>query len=257
MQIRHEKLMKKLKATSFEHDLLRLVMRYRPGNCAPGDAGAPITEQQQCTLPSALKDYLFYELGIQQERFASPLNAHPACTKYYSLFKDDYMFGAQGNAYSRKWTGASLAVPDFDQHSAQQAVKWAVYSAKCNFKKPTFTLLFLPSYSDSRDGSSSALYMHWVDRHPECCRSLLLIPSSRMLLEPPGNSPHANSSKLKWNTMVLAVGNEAGFQQHLPFWEQEPWDAFRQRMEEMFPNAYERGQPAQPLKWRWGTQNLT
>jgi hypothetical protein len=131
-----------------------------------------------------------------------------------------------------------------------------VYSAKCNFNKPTFTLLFLPSYSDSRDGSSSALYMQWVDRHPECCRSLLVIPSSRMLLESPGNSPHANFSKLKWNTMVLAVGNEAGFRQHLPFWEHEPWDAFRQRMEEIFPDAHERGQPTQPLKWRKGTQNL-
>jgi ribonuclease HI len=255
MQRRLTKLMKKLKATSFEQDLMRLVTRYRPGNCTPGSSGVPITEQQQCTLPPALKDYLFYELGIKQERFASPLNAHPACTKYYSLFKEDYMFGAQGNAYSTKWTGASLAVPDFDHYSAEQAVKWAVYSAKCNVKKPTFTMLFLPSFSDSRDGSSCAQYMHWVDRHPECCRRLLIIPSSRMLLQPPGNKPHAHPSKLKWNTMVLAVGNKAGFRQCLPFWEQEQWDTFKERMGQIFPNAHENGQPAQPLKWRRGTDN--
>ena len=249
MQSKHAKFMRRLGSTTYEQDVLKLVTRYTPGNSMPGHGDKTITEKQQCTLPPALKDYLFYELGCKHERFASPLNAHPACTKYYSLFKEDRMFGAQGNAYSSKWTGASVAVPDFDHAAAEQAVKWAVYSAKATRQKPTFTLLFLPSYSDAQDGYSGAPYMHWVYRHPECCRRLLLIPSSRMELQPPGNKPHGPPSRLKWNTIVLAVGNVAGFQKHLPFWEQEPWDTFKRRMTEIFPHRDSKRHPLQHLRW--------
>eukprot|EP00882_Tetradesmus_deserticola_P000535 GHRQ01000587.1.p1 GENE.GHRQ01000587.1~~GHRQ01000587.1.p1 ORF type:complete len:2327 (+),score=302.27 GHRQ01000587.1:5202-12182(+) len=249
MQSKHTKFMRRLKSTSFEQDVLKLVTRYAPGNRVPGHDSKTITDKQQCTLPSPLKDFLFYELGCKHERFASPLNVHAACTKYYSLFKEDRMFGAQGNAYSRKWTGPSIAVPDFDHDAAEQAVKWAVYSAKATSQKPTFTLLFLPSYSDSQEGYSGAPYMHWVHRHPECCRRLLVIPSSRMELQPPGNRPLAPDSKLKWNTIVLAVGNVQGFQQYLPFWEQEAWEKIKQRMRELFPNADAKGHPLQRLRW--------
>lgn len=167
MQRHHRKLMSKLGSTTYEQDLVKLVTRYAPGNCMPGNGGKTISEKQQCTLPAALKDYLFYELGCKQERFASPLNVHPACSKYYSAFKEDCMFGAQGSAYSSKWTGPSVAVPDFDQDAATQAVQWAVYSAKATHTKPTLTLLFLPSFSDSKAGYSNAPYMHWVHRHPD------------------------------------------------------------------------------------------
>lgn len=46
-------------------------------------------------------------LSMTIERFASPLNFNPIMTCYFSMHAMDALFGANFDAYSVKWTGAS------------------------------------------------------------------------------------------------------------------------------------------------------
>ena len=53
-------------------------------------------------------------LSLTTERFASPLNFNPAMTAYFSLYKEDQLFGANHNAFSARWTGASQCNPEYE-----------------------------------------------------------------------------------------------------------------------------------------------
>jgi hypothetical protein len=46
------------------------------------------------------------------ETFASPLNFNPNMTCYFSMYAEDALFGANFDAYSMKWTGASQVNPE-------------------------------------------------------------------------------------------------------------------------------------------------
>jgi len=234
----HPNLFHKLDGGSFEEELYRLLMRYTPGNVIDG---TKISTRAQQALPAPLHNMLHTLIGSTTERLASPLNVAGPTSAYWSLHERDRLFGANWNAYSVQWTGASVAVPDHtDSTAAVQAIKWAHQSA-IHTSVPTLTLLVLPAYGSS---GTEGGYMRWLQQHPCHCRHLLCLPKSSINWQLPANSLHEKKSRGKYNVNVIAVGNETGFTTHLPFWT----PGWRERLQGSLRDALKQNQAAKKRK---------
>ena len=96
-------------------------------------------------------------LNLTIERFASPLNFNCMMESFYSLYKEDECFGANHNAFSRLWVGASQCNPEYEHGDMEKAVRWALVSA-IEADQPSLTAFVLPWWPDSA-------YFKWMD-HP-------------------------------------------------------------------------------------------
>ena len=68
----------------------------------------------QCTVPDKYVQAISGGLGAATELFTSPSQFNPMHADYYSMCKEDQLFGANNDAYSSKWTGSSHAHPIHD-----------------------------------------------------------------------------------------------------------------------------------------------
>eukprot|EP00775_Hariotina_reticulata_P006095 gene6095-biopygen7890 len=221
----HDKLFSKLNGGSFEEELYSLVMRYSPGNIIHD---IKISTRGQQALPQALHDLLHNLIGSSTERLASPLNVAPSTAAYWSLHDRDRLFGANWNAYSVKWTGTSVVVPDHtDSTAITHAMQWAQQSAR-TAATPTLTLLVLPAYGKS---GSEGGYMKWLKLHPHHCKHLLCLPKSSVKWALPANALHEKAVAGKYNINVIAVGNAEGFRTHLPYWTEGWRDQLKVRVQ--------------------------
>eukprot|EP00775_Hariotina_reticulata_P006532 gene6532-biopygen8330 len=221
----HDKLFSKLNGGSFEEELYSLVMRYSPGNIIHD---IKISTRGQQALPQALHDLLHNLIGSSTERLASPLNVAPSTAAYWSLHDRDRLFGANWNAYSVKWTGTSVVVPDHtDSTAITHAMQWAQQSAR-TAATPTLTLLVLPAYGKS---GSEGGYMKWLKLHPHHCKHLLCLPKSSVKWALPANALHEKAAAGKYNINVIAVGNAEGFRTHLPYWTEGWRDQLKVRVQ--------------------------
>jgi hypothetical protein len=144
----------------------------------------------------------------------------------------DQLFGANFDAYKCAWTGCSIAVPDFDQHAAARATKWAIRSA-LSTDIPTVTILLVPTYcADNED----AAHMRLVNLHRQCCRMLFKAPGKLVDLQPPGNAPLMGTKTMHWRLHAIAIGNAAGFEQHLPLSDHEWHTRFREAITNALPH---------------------
>ena len=109
----------------YVHEVAKLTLR-----CQAGQGKGADKLPDQSGLPDEYMDALIQSLDIQCERFASPLNLNPAVKQYYSLHEQDRVFGANADAYSTKWEGASEANPPHDAEAMEKAVRWAIFSAE-------------------------------------------------------------------------------------------------------------------------------
>ena len=82
------------------------------------------------------------------ERFASPLNFNPRHPTYFSMYKEDQVFGATENAYSQKWHGSSQANPEYEAADMEKAVRWALVSAQ-DPAQPSLTAFILPDWGST------------------------------------------------------------------------------------------------------------
>ena len=146
-------LMSTLGATCFEHEVALLMNRYK---ITKEDDVVKANELRRST-PDVYMQAFKDGLGIQCERFASPLDFNPEMQQYYSLHDRDKVFGANTDAYSTKWHGASQAYPPWTPDGMDKAMKWAILSAQQS-SEATLTLLMLPE-----DKGSS--YCKWT-LHP-------------------------------------------------------------------------------------------
>ena len=149
---------------------------------------------------------------LSQERFASPLNYHPGMTKHWSAFERDQLFGAMHDAYKCRWTGHSVANPEYDSKEMYKAVSWAVHSAE-NTGTPSVTVFVLPAWTE---GSNTA-YMKWVRKMPQTCKVLATIPrrSFKFIQQPQATTvglPPEDTGHPKWDINILLVGNKRGFE---------------------------------------------
>jgi hypothetical protein len=229
MQQQHPEVMKRLEAGTFAEELHKLMCRYNEGAvCSMKQGRYTIETKHQRAMPSTLREALQQVVGCDKERLASPLSVHPGTTAYWSVHKQDQVFGARYDAYNVQWTGASIASPDLTEQQANKAMMWAIQSAT-QTDQPTLTMLLLPTYAKSGD---STAHIRWIKTHPGYCKHLMTLPKSLVKLEPPPTTRHQPAKHLKWNTQMIAVGNTAGFEKYLPYWKETPegltWrDAFK------------------------------
>lgn len=89
----------------FVQEVAKLLHRYplKNGNNAKDLHGAKRT----WSIDSNYMEMFAGGLNVGIERFALPLDFNPQSTTYYSLHEQDRVFGANVNAYSKKWRGSS------------------------------------------------------------------------------------------------------------------------------------------------------
>ena len=91
---------------TFPHELGRLLLRYRTGRKV--DGGKKVKMSNHWTTDGRLLvGGLCAAYGIQQERFASPLNYNLSLNNYWSAYKRDRLFGAHYDAFSTRFTGCA------------------------------------------------------------------------------------------------------------------------------------------------------
>ncbi len=75
------------------------------------------------------------------------------------MYAEDALFGANFDAYSMKWTGASQVNPEYQAVAMEKAMRWAILSAE-EATEPVLTTFALPWWHDK--GSS---YARWLSHH--------------------------------------------------------------------------------------------
>ena len=202
----------KLQPRSFPEEVAALLRRYKEGTPIPGTK-RKVDLKNHWATPSGVYQMLQEAIPqLSQERFASPLNYHPGMTKYWSAFERDQLFGAMHDAYKCRWTGHSVANPEYDSKEMYKAVSWAVHSAE-NTGTPSVTVFVLPAWTE---GSNTA-YMKWVRKLPQTCKVLATIPrrSFKFIQQPQATTvglPPEDTGHPKWDINILLVGNKRGFE---------------------------------------------
>ncbi|DBB03223.1 TPA: hypothetical protein ACH3X1_013292 [Trebouxia sp. C0004] len=59
-----------------------------------------------------------------------PLNFNPDLKCYFNMYVADALFGANLDAYSVTWTGASQVNPEYEAVVMEKAMRWAILSAE-------------------------------------------------------------------------------------------------------------------------------
>jgi len=72
------------------------------------------------------------------------------------MYAEDTLFGANFDAYSVKWTGASQVNPEYEAVAMEKVMRWATLSAE-EATEPVLTTFVLPWWDDK--GSS---YARWL-----------------------------------------------------------------------------------------------
>ena len=140
---------------------MQLLCRYIMGN-TQGNRETRL--RQEWNTPEDFMEALTQGLSLTTKRFASPLTFSPYLTSCYSFYQEDQLFGANHNAYSTNWTGASQATPETGSAAADKAVRWAIASAQQS-QEPGLTALTLPL-----QGPTGTAYAKRL-AHPWCMRS--------------------------------------------------------------------------------------
>jgi hypothetical protein len=224
MQDKFPETMERLQAGTFEEELRRVCIRYKQ------DGNTTAEKARYWSIPEELKHALMSGIKAVSERFSSPLTAHMCDAGYWTAHARDQVFGARFNAYSSRWTGSSLAVPEFTAEAATRAVDWAIQSAlNAREDDPTLTLLLLPTYFSKDDDTT---YMQLVRRNPAQCLPIGTFFRDAIELMPPANMPFAEPMSLKWKFRLIAVGNKAGYDKFLPRQDSEWLKNFQSQVEE-------------------------
>ena len=114
-------------SADFAEAFNNLLARYKDGFEA--SAGNKTKLCNHWATPDVYMLALEQGLNIHTERFASPLIYTPHLQAYFSRYSDDKLFGANLDAFSCKWAGASQASPKYEAGDMNMAVKWAIDSA--------------------------------------------------------------------------------------------------------------------------------
>ena len=94
--------------------------------------------------PDKLMTGLTQSLSLTTERFASPLKFSTNMSSYYAVKQEDQAFGANFDAFSMPWLGASQATPEYEA-GMDKAVRWAIMSA-ASTEEGSLTTFILPEW---------------------------------------------------------------------------------------------------------------
>jgi len=127
-------------------------------------------------------------------------------TCYFSMYAEGALFGANFDAYSMKWTGASQVNPEYEVVAMEKAMRWAILSAE-EAAEPVLTTFVLPWWDDK--GSS---YARWLSHNT--VQAIATIDRSKFRFNAPR---HWADEQDQWctpkrNVHCLSVVNEARLQ---------------------------------------------
>ena len=133
-------------ATNFERDVASLLQRYDPDRKPRRKESNPA--YQPHTLTWALSPSMWKALrtcmGITNEMFSSPLDRSSHSETYWSAYKEDELFGANHDAYSRPWTGACQAHVGESPEENDKAIRHAIGSITALPDETTCIIMFIP-----------------------------------------------------------------------------------------------------------------
>ena len=145
-------------------------------------------------------------LQLTTERFASPLNFTPHLTSYYSLQEEGQLFGANYNAYSTKWTGASQTEFEYESATMGKAVRWAIASCE-DSPEPILTVCILPWQA-----KKSTTYAKWLC-HPSGQKIKTIKRGNTDLVHPQQwSTGKTHTTPAKWDIKFCVVADETGLQ---------------------------------------------
>ena len=189
---------------SFSEAVAQLLVRYKDGHSS---GACKTTLKNHWATPDFYMRALLEGLGITTERFSSPLNFTPSMMHYYSLYEADRVFGANCNAFSCLWTGASQCNPEYEHHDMEKAVRWALISAR-DSNQPTLTAFVLPWWEDSA-------YFKWM-QHP-LVHQITRVKAKHFKFK---KTDYATTGSLyagnpKWDVNIFIVANQAGLEEYV------------------------------------------
>ena len=191
-----------LAAGSFEEELAKLLLRYKDGHRDGADRETRLSNHW--AVPDPLMVALREGLGVRGERFASPLNCNEQTESYWAMYPEDRVFGAQHDAYSTAWVGATEANPEYTAHELEKAMRWAIGSTMLT-NDPVLTVMVMPHWRDSA-------YEQWL--HHPAVRRVATMPAAQFQFKTcdhwKGNKEFVGSPK--WDVNVLVVANKAGLE---------------------------------------------
>jgi hypothetical protein len=167
-------------------------------------------------VPSDIYSALSQAFTLSTEHFASPLNVVVETELYYSVYERDAIFGAQLDAYSVQWLGASEANPEYDTEAVSKALRWGIRSAAAT-EVPVLTVFILPAYGT--DAEHRKLVSHPL------VHTAVRVPVGRFNFTPASytNLGRRKSHFAHFPVEFLVVANEAGRQK---FFNPAGWTAF-------------------------------
>ena len=188
----------------FAHHIARLLTRYQDGYKTQGQR---TMLKNHWATPDAYITALQEGLSVDTERFASPLNFTPTMRSYFSMYEADGTFGANHNAYSCLWTGASQCNPEYEAADMDKSVRWALASAK-HSEDPCVVAFILPCWEDTA-------YVKWLP--DPSIHIMARVPKSQFKFKKPDhwkqNTTYAGNTK--WDVLFFVVANEAGIQKYV------------------------------------------
>ena len=108
-----------------EQEVMDLRLRYRPGVRPHGQDTTSDTKSMWSSHPT-LVAAMRTHLGINADRFASPLDVQGHDLRFWSKHSRDAAFEAHADAYSCTWQGYSYAFAGSDTTCIEKATKWAL-----------------------------------------------------------------------------------------------------------------------------------
>lgn len=175
-------------------------MRYRDGF---KEQGRRTKLKNHWATPDAYIKALQDGLSVCIERFASPLNFTPSMASYFSLFEADQALGANHDAFSCKWIGASQCNPEYEARDMERAVRWAICSAR-DSEEASLTAFVLPYWETTS-------YFQWLS-HKKWVHILARIPKKQFKFKRPDlwKQQEMYASHPKWDVLIFVVANDAG-----------------------------------------------
>ena len=127
----------------FAEAVATLLARYK--DTSPTESSRRTKISNHWATPDNLMTGLIQSLSLTTERFASPLNFSTSMSSYYAVNQEDQAFGANFDAFSTPWLGASQANPEYEDADMDKAVRWAIMSA-ASTEEASLTAFILPEW---------------------------------------------------------------------------------------------------------------
>jgi ribonuclease HI len=246
-QAARPELASKLEVGSFATELALLLRRYRTGARIQGGREVKMDNHWavEAGVMRALQDFL----GLEKERYASPLNYNPELQEYCAVHERDQVFGARWDAHKWWWTGSSEANPEYEHADMNAAMRWAVHSALRDSTIPVLTLLILPAW----DERSSTSYLKWLKHCEGVATPLMRIPRKKFKFVKPTQwqDACALAGHPKWDVNLVLVANAAGYEMYCKAQSEEHTRMFQAHLARALSNLLDARVKADEVRQWW------